>query len=141
LSGALVFRLFGLSPKGVRYDRGRAGTGIAAWACSAVAVVALVTWQLWSSPDLQRSTQAQHAASEVKKIINGSGLAKPVDIGVRFTRADIAGQNTLLVVAYVQANGDEPQDAIKRSVTDAIRARLLQRFNAQPLIDLTVLER
>jgi uncharacterized membrane protein len=85
-------------------------------------------------------TQAQRAAAEVKQVINESGLAKPVEINVRFTRADIPGQTTLLVQAYVQASANEAQDPIRRQVSDAIRTRLNDQFNLQPLVDLTVLD-
>jgi len=140
LSGAAVFRLLGQSPKGVRYERGRTDVGLLASCSSAIAVVALVGWQLWTSPDLQRSTQAQRAAAEVKHAVEASGLALPVEVNVRFTRADIPGQNTLLVEAFVVASAPQPRDHIKQQISSQIRTRLNGRFNVQPLIDVTVLE-
>jgi uncharacterized hydrophobic protein (TIGR00271 family) len=139
LSGAIVFRLFGLSPKGVRYSRGRAWVGVTAWSASLVAVVALLGWQFSNSPNLQRSTQAQHAAAVVQEAINASGLAKPVRVSANFTRADIPGQNTLLVEAYVQASRSDEKQIIEQQLSGAIQSRLKSRFNVTPLVDLTVL--
>ncbi|MXQ11746.1 DUF389 domain-containing protein [Microvirga makkahensis] len=139
LSGTIVFRLFGLSPKGVRYVRGRAWLGITAWSASLAAVVALLTWQFSSSPNLQRSTQAQHAAAVVQEAINASGLAKPVRVSADFTRADIPGQNTLLVEAYVQASRADEKQRIEQDLSSAIQSRLKSQFNVTPLVDLTVL--
>ena len=137
LSGALVFRLFGVSPSGIRFARGRAWFGVAAGAASAVVLAGLVAFQLSDRPMLQRSSTAQRAAALVQRVIDESGVAKPVYQDVRFTRADIPGQNTLLVRAWVQAaNADA---AIKDSLTRALRDRLRRDFDLTPLVEVTVL--
>jgi hypothetical protein len=124
-----VFRLFGLSPRGVRFARGRRWVGWTAWAGSAAAVAALLAWQFSDPPDLQRATRAQPAAAEVQDVVDRSGLARLVEANVRFTRADIRGQNTLLVLVYVQPGGGEgggsaSPDAIPRDLSRSIRSRL-----------------
>lgn len=65
-----------------------------------------------------------------------------VDADVRFTRANIAGQNTLLGVVYVQRNSTTlPAEEIRAQLTAAIHTRLrAQGFNVTPLIDVNVLE-
>ena len=93
LAGAVVFRLFGLSPNGVRYARGQVWVGVAAWLASLAALAALLGWQFSDAPNLQRSTQAQRAVATVQD----SGLGKAVSVNARFTRADAPQQNTLLV--------------------------------------------
>lgn len=139
LSGAVVFRLFGLSPRGVRYARGTPWVGVGAWLTSLAVVAALLTWQLSASPSLQRSTQEQRAAAVVQEVINQSGLAKPVRVSAAFTRADISGQNTLLVQAYVETKHPDDQNTTKKSLSHTLQAHLKSWFNVTPLVDVTVL--
>ncbi len=86
---------------------------------------------------LQRSSTAQRAAALVQSTIDASGLAKPVHQDVRFTRADIPGQNTLLVRAWVQAPSPDP--AIGERLAATLRERLRASFDVTPLVDVTVL--
>jgi uncharacterized hydrophobic protein (TIGR00271 family) len=140
VSGALVFRLFGLSPRGARYSRGRGWIGASAWAVSAVAGVALVAIQLWEAPSLQRSTEAQRAKAVVQEVVQESALAMLVDSEVRFTDADIASQNTLLVQVYAQSTGEAAQEEVRRGLSDRIRSALVAEFDVTPLIDVTVFD-
>jgi uncharacterized hydrophobic protein (TIGR00271 family) len=141
LSGTIVFRLFGLSAHGVRFMEGKGALMPWALATSALVIVGLVTFQLWTSPDFQRSTQQQRAASTVNDLIDQSEMAHPVEIEARFTRADIPEQNTLLVVAYVQrADGVTLSDeAIEHRLTKEIQTRLAADFVVTPLVSVTVL--
>ncbi len=96
VSGAVIFRLYGMSPHGARYERGRTWVGAAAWTGALAATVALVAWQLSSEPELLRSSQAQRATADVRQAVRDSGLAQVVKADAEFTRADIPGQNTML---------------------------------------------
>ncbi|HYG34454.1 MAG TPA: DUF389 domain-containing protein [Clostridia bacterium] len=143
LAGAIVFALFGLSPKGVRFERGQNWLRWSSLGVTTLAMGALMAWQFWQPPDLQRSGRAQRAASEVKQAINSSPLAQVVETNVRFTRADIPNQNSLLIVAYVQRRPgvEAPDAAIKQDLTFRIRQSIeKQGFNVTPLVDVTVLE-
>jgi uncharacterized membrane protein len=83
------------------------------------------------------------AAAEIQEVINTSGLARLVEANVRFTRADISGQNSLLAVVYVQrAEGTTmPADELRGRITEAIQSRLHQRgYSVTPLVDVNVLE-
>ncbi|HEV2294052.1 MAG TPA: DUF389 domain-containing protein [Tepidisphaeraceae bacterium] len=143
ISGALVFRIFGLSPRGVRYDRGRPWLAWTTWGSSLVIVAGLLTFQLWETPYFQRSTRAQRAAAEVKRVVNSSGIAKLIEVNARFTRADIPGQNTLLVVVYAQPSGNGPasEQDIEQRLRQAVKDRLLARgFNVAPRVQVNVVE-
>jgi uncharacterized hydrophobic protein (TIGR00271 family) len=141
LAGAVVFRLFGLTPRGVRFTRGRRWVGASAWLGSAAVVAGLLAWQFSDPPELQRSTRAQRAAAEVQQVVEASGIARLVEAQVRFTRAELERGNALLVLAHVlpAADGAAP-DAIRRQLGEAIRARLSAQFDVRPLVDVTVLE-
>ncbi len=143
LSGALVFRAFGLSARGARYSRGEAWVFPATLMVTVGALASLLFWQFSTSPDLQRPTIAQRAAAEIQQVVNGSELAELVEADVRFTRADIRGQNTLLGTVYVQrrATTDMSSEALRDQLTRMIQQRLLaQNVNVTPLIDVSVLE-
>jgi uncharacterized hydrophobic protein (TIGR00271 family) len=143
VSAAIVFRRYGLTDEGVRYRRGKQQVFVSALAVTALALIGLVTWQLWDQPGLQRSTVAERATAEIQRVVNDSDLAKLVEANVRFTSAEISGQNTLLGVVYVQrgAPASVSAEEIRTRLRDAIQARLLAREGkVTPLIDVSVLE-
>lgn len=143
LSAALLFRMFGLSAQGTRYQRGKKRVFFSALVITVVALAGLLTWQFINSPNLQRSSLAQRANAELQQTIEQVGLAKLVESNVRFTRANITGQDTLLCVIYVQR---QPQVTasnaeIRDRLTQEIQTQLLkQDFNITPLVDVNVLE-
>ncbi len=141
LAGAAVFRLYGLSPAGARYQRGRAWVARTAAAVSVAAVAALLTWQFREQPNLQRSSRAERALEHVKAVVDDSGIAALAEANVRFTRADIQGQRTLLGILYVQRTIDAlPDGEIRDRLSASIRNRLEREgFAAVPLLDITVL--
>ena len=143
LSAALLFRLFGLSTQGSRYQRGKRGVFPLSVGLSAIVLAGLMLWQFSDAPNLQRSSRAQRANAEVQQVVQQSNLAKLVESNVRFTRADISGQETLLCVVYVQRQPSITRSAeqIRADLTQSIQTRLLQQgFNVTPLVEVTVLE-
>ncbi len=143
LSASLVFRAYGLSARGARYGRGKKWMVPVAVAVTILALIGLLTWQFFNSPNLQRSSIVQRANAEIQSVVNQSGLAELLEANVRFTAPKIVGQNTLLVTLYVQrqANVTSSSEEIRNSLTKKIQTRLLkQESNVTPLIDVSVLE-
>lgn len=143
LTATLLFRVFGLSSQGARYERGKKSVFPAALAVTVAVLAGLLTWQFSNSPQLQRPTVAQSAATEIQKVVNQSDLANLVETNVRFTRANIKGQKTLLGIVYVQRQTGVTQSSeeIRDRLTRSIQTNLLeQEFNVTPLIDVSVLE-
>lgn len=139
LSGAVVFRAYGVGPKGARFDRGKRSKSVAMWLASLAALAAMMTWQFWESPELLRSTQAQRATQDARDVIRLSGIAQAVQVQASFTRGDIPGQETMLVTATVQ--GEEAQASqIKQRLSRDIKERISRKYEATPLVDITVLE-
>lgn len=141
VSGAVVFRVFGVGPEGARYPRGRGWIGQAAWAVSVAALAVLLALQYASEPSLIRSSQAQRATADARETVQESDLARLVQANARFTRAEIPGQDTLLVTVYVQIEPGGPADAIEQRLAAAIKQRLSERYDAVPLVEVTALER
>jgi len=142
LSAALLFRLFGLSTRGTRYQRGKRGVFPISIGLSTIMLTGLLIWQFSSPPNLERSSHAQRANAELQQVVKQNDSAQLVESNVRFTRANTQGQNTLLCVVYVQRQSQSTRSAeqIRADLTQAIQSRLLQDFNAIPLVDVIVLE-
>ncbi|KAM3094738.1 TIGR00341 family protein [Phormidesmis sp. 146-35] len=143
LSASSIFRLYGLTPQGSRYSRGKQRVFPIALGVTLVSLTSLLTWQFSNSPRLERSSRAQRANAEVQKAVEQVGLAQLVEANVRFTRSDIADQNTLLAEVYVQRDTNNPasSEQIRDRLTQTIQTRLLnQGFNVTPLVNVTVLE-
>lgn len=143
LSASLLFRIYGLSTQGSRYQRGQKSVFRGAAAITMLVLAGLLTWQFANSPYLQRSSRAQRANAQIQEVVEQVGLANLVEANVRFTRPNIAGQNTLLCVIYVQRKPEttESTEAIRSRLTQAIQTRLRQQgFQVTPLVAVNVLE-
>ncbi|MEA5627474.1 DUF389 domain-containing protein [Nostoc sp. UHCC 0251] len=142
-SASLLFRVFGLSAQGTRYQRGKKRVFFSALAITVIALAGLLTWQFSNSPNLQRSSLTQRANAQVQKTVEQVGLAKLVESNVRFTRSNIQGQDTLLSVIYVQRQPGvtASSEEIRSRLTQSIQTQLLkQDLNVTPLVDVNVLE-
>jgi uncharacterized hydrophobic protein (TIGR00271 family) len=143
LAGALVFRSFGLTSSGARYERGRRGVFIFSAGMAAVALIGLLTWQFWDGPNLQRTSLAQRAIAEIRQTVKESGLAWPLEVDARFTASPDPNQNTLLTVVYAQRQTTNPRltnAEIRRQLAKAIEKELQgQKF--MPLVQINLLEK
>jgi uncharacterized membrane protein len=143
LTGALVFRFYGLSPVGPRYHRGRNLVTIMAMTLTILVLSSLLVWQFYgSSISLQRSSVEQRIADKVQTLVETDGLAKLIESNVRFTHVNIAGQNSLLITLYVHRRPgvDLSTDRIRRTLRERLVATLNRQFRVTPLVDLTVFE-
>ncbi|MHB0956827.1 MAG: DUF389 domain-containing protein [Pirellulaceae bacterium] len=142
LSGALMFRLLGLTPQGVRYQRGRDWVSWSAWGGTLLLLGTLLAWQFWATPALQHETVSQRATAVVHDVVEKSGLAQVVEADLRFTRADIPGPDTLLAVVYVQRRQAVNVNAqnVQQQLCHMIKAELESHdFNVTPLVHVVVL--
>lgn len=143
LSASIMFRIYGMSSRGARYDRGKKLVFPAILAVTILALALLLTWQFSSSPELQRTSRSQRATAEIQKVVNNSNLVELVEADVRFPNSNIKGQNTLLGTVYVQrkAGVTESAQQIRDRLTKDIQTNLLEQgFNVTPLVDVSVLE-
>lgn len=143
LAGAVIFRLYGLTPEGIRYVRGKKWTARTCFAATVLTIAALLLVQFPHEPSLQRSTLAQRAEAVIQTVVEESGVARVVEANARFTRASIGDQNTLLCVVYVQRvrTTDLSPDQITAGLSESIRQRIKARgWNADPVVHVTVME-
>jgi uncharacterized membrane protein len=143
LAGAIVFRAFGLKARGVRFERGRKRLFPVTLGVTLLALVGLLVLQFSSSPEFRRTTRAQRATVSVHEAIAEAGLGRLIEADVRFTRAGIPGQNTLLGDIYVQRaqRADASSEEVRAALQRAIEARLLRdEPNVTPLMNVVVLD-
>ncbi len=142
LGGAAVFRLVGLTPAGPHFARGRRWFAWTAAAASVAALAGLLTWQLTGRPDLQRESRSREAVSTVRQVVDERPDVRLVEAEARFTRGEIAGQDTLLAVVRVQrtASARGTDEQLRVELTRQIQRRLTDDgFRVTPLVDVTVL--
>lgn len=144
LTGSLVFRMFGLTSEGPRYARGRNKIFAISFFTTVVLGVFLLYLQLYQSPNMQRSSRSQRAAAEIQNIVEDNINVDPIETNVRFTRAEIAGQNSLLCVVFAQVKPVAKQknrETIRRNLVREIQQGLLKRgFRVTPLVDVNLLD-
>lgn len=143
LSCATVFRIYGLAPGGAVYAAGKRRVFPIALGVSAIAMAILLSWQFSNPPDLTRSSQSQRAVAVIQEVIKNDPYVSLVESNVRFTRANLKGQNTMLSDIYVQprAGQDVAADSTSRRLTAKIQDELLSRgFNVTPLVNVTLLK-
>lgn len=143
LSASIMFRIYGMSARGARYERGKKSVFPIALGVTILALVGLLTWQFSTAPGLQRTSLSQRANTEIQTVVKNSNLVQLVEADVRFPSPNIEGQNTLLGTVYVQRKAGVSQSTqqIRDRLTKDIQTRLLQQdFNVTPLISVSVLE-
>lgn len=141
LSGAVLFRLYGLRPGSARYRRGTPTASRAALATSVLALAGLVTYQLSSSPTLQRSTVQADVASEITQLVDDDPDAGLVEVDARFTRADIPGQDTLLAEVHVQPEQGVDPDQLEQRLGRELSATISDRHDVVALVTVTAIPR
>ena len=140
-AAAIVFRSFGLSARGARYNRGKKWVFPVTLGITLILMTGLLGWQFSNPPNLQRSSRAQRAVAVVQKTVDDSNV-QLVETSVRFTRAAIENQNTLLIIVYVLQQGDRTSEQIQDTLTQNIQDNILQQgFKVTPLVNVVVLEK
>lgn len=140
LAGAVVFRLVGLRPQGVRYPRGRPVVARVAAASSMVGLVALLTWQIADPPGLQRATYAQQATSVVQDVVRDDA-GTLLDVSADFSLEQATDTPTLYVTAAVRPEAGGDSAAAHARVSARLRRELQRRLpGVEPLVDLTVVD-
>ncbi len=142
-AAAIVFRSFGLSARGARYNRGKKWVFPVTLGITLILMTGLLGWQFSNPPNLQRSSRAQRAVAVVQETVSDSKSVQLVETNVRFTRATIQNQNTLLIVVYVlQQQSDRSSEQIQDTLTQKIQTNILQQgFNVTPLVNVVVLKK
>lgn len=142
LSGSILFWLFGLKPEGIRYERGKAWKRNLSLSLTIAGLIGIFVWQFSSSPNLQRSSLSKRITEDVKKYLKKSPLVEPVEVNVRFTRPDIKGQNSVLIVSYLQNTSSLTESELKSILSKEISAKIKRSgYKITPLIDLSILEK
>lgn len=142
LGGMVILRLANLQPGRAHYDRGKPWLFYAGLTITVVALSAMFVLQRLDPVDLQRASVTQEAAVVIQTVVQDYEAANLIELQTRFTRTDIEGQHTLLVVLYVQpvADTDRTDQQIAAELRQQIRDELAtQEYDITTLIDVSVL--
>ncbi len=90
-------------------------------------------------PELLRSSTAQRASQSARAAIDRLGAVQPVQVSASSPVQISRAQNTLLVPAYVQSSLDD-QEHVRQLTVSAIKRELTSRYDAPPLVHVTVLQ-
>ncbi len=143
LSGALVFRVFGLGPRGTRYPHGSRGRSWAAFGVLAAGLAGLLAWQFGSRPPtLVRAGLQEQAREVVERSLRGEPGVRLLDVDARFPRPDGAPDAPLLVRAFVQRLPAAPDSApaLARRLEGTLATALGTLDGALPLVSVTVVQ-
>lgn len=138
LAGFVVLRLYGLKPQGARFSRGHSPFGWVSVGITALIFAGLLYMQFSVTPELERSSLAQRITADVRQTLKEEGgELSLVQANADFTRADIGGQNTVLITAYMQGTASEAQ---RTALARQVQADIYKGYDVTPLVDLTILE-
>lgn len=145
LSGSLVFRAYGLEPRGSRYSRGDRWVTWVSLVASAVLLLGLIGWQA-AMPQLRRLSQQQRAIGIMQQVVQENDAVGLVAADARIVRVPVTDEELLFGQVYVRPRvplsdlpvGSEELESILRR---AVQLRLLERgIDVSPLVDVTILE-
>lgn len=143
LAGAAVFRLFGVSPDGLRFPHGNLRRAIAAAAVAAAALGGLLALQFASPPpDLVRAGVESRARSAAISALEHEPAFRLVEADAVFPRLGDTPDHPLLVRVYVQprdpsVSTDSARMRAARRVRDAVARRVPR---VKTLVAVTVLD-
>lgn len=143
MSGAAVFRLFGVGPQGRRYPHGQPWAARIGGGVVAAALAGLLALQFGSPlPTLRRAGVEQQARSVVIQAVRGDPRIELLDVRADFPRPEIAAGHPLLVRLYVQRRaGTAPPDTLEQRTSRLVRQAIQARLpGITPLVDVTVME-
>lgn len=139
LSGALVFRLYAVTPCSARYSRGSRAGSWAAIAASVAVLGGLVAYQLSERPSLQRSSVQTDVAADISQIVDDDPDAGLVEVNAGFTRPDIPDQETLLAVVYVQPMGGADPAELEQRLGNELSSSITERYDVVALVTVTAI--
>jgi uncharacterized membrane protein len=143
LSGAVVFRLFGLSQGGARYETASPGLFQGGIIVSTLLLCGLLAVQFSDPVVLERPGLARRAKVEMEEVLQKSELAEPIEVTARFPQAGAKKEGPLLGEAIVLPAGNaaaQPPEDLRRELARLLQERLRRRWpSLTSFVDVSVL--
>lgn len=143
-TGAVVFRLFGLSGGGARYERSRSWVFPLVTVFTALALAGLLYWQFADPIRFERGSVEQRAAAVVHAALAEHPAAAAVEVDARFARPDADVPPTLLATVYARRRPGAAvpdEQALSQDLARALQRRLHARWpQLTPFVSVTVLD-
>lgn len=145
LSGAAIFRLFGLSQGGTRYETTSRWLFPVGLSINTLLLVGLLSWQLSQPIALQRPDLARRASAEMQETLRAHEWVELVEVTARFPQAGMRQDSFLLgeVMVLPREGGViQPPDTLQRQLEHRLQEQLRRRWpHVKPLIQVNVLSR
>ena len=140
LSGGLVFRAYQMKPGSTHFNRGKRAIFYVSTGISLVAILLLLSWQFWNTPNLQRSTREQQINETVQQIVRDYPHADLIAVQLHFPRPSIKNQNFLLgeVSVVRSANSDLTTEAVEQELQSMFQQGVMSAYHVQPFFSVTV---
>ena len=141
-TGAIIFKMAGLTTKGTRYKRGKKSTYYISLGLTALLLAVIMFWQFNSKPELERSSVSRRVEAIIQKTINKHEEVGLVETTARFTRANIEGQNTLLCNIYLQKlEGQTDKNILNKNLKQELIKDIKNEYkDVTPIIVITIIE-
>ena len=141
LSGAVVFRLAGMSTGGARYESQWRGLFPTSIGIAAAVLGGLLFLQLSNPLALERASLSQRVTAKVQEVVEASQLATLVRAEASFTRPRIPGEEVVLCELYVLQEARDPK-AIKAELSRDVAEAIEREWPfLRPLVNVTVFEK
>jgi uncharacterized membrane protein len=142
LSAALVFRYLGkVTTKGVRFADGNHMVFNLSIITSLIITGALLFWQFYQQPSLQKSSLATQITNEIKTELEDLKDIETIEVSSRFTRGTLADKNPVICELYLyNRNHLMTDDQVKKLVEDILTKRInAEKWNADLMYSITML--
>ena len=134
LAGFVVFRLYGVSPTGARYPRGKPWLTKSAVAATLLTVAGLLALQFGTGREYQQSSIAQRITATVQEAVEDYEDVQLVGVQSSFTRSRPQGENPVWITVRVEADlTDAQQSAMAQNIGQMVE----RQHDVEALVDLT----
>lgn len=146
LSGAAVFRLFGLSQGGTRYETTSNKLFPIGSTVSVLLLGALLAWQVTQPVALKRPDLARQASTEIQEILHDDQRAELLEVTTRFPQAGMRQDKSVLLgevmVTPHRDGANMSPDSLQQQLESQLWDRLRHRWpKVRPLVTVRVLTR
>jgi uncharacterized membrane protein len=143
LAGSIIFRLFGLTPELMRYQRGKQWLFYASGIITILGLAGMLAWQFSGSIRMQRISEETQLTQLTLETIRDDARTLPIEVEATFYSTEAYGENTLLVNVYAQrALGVElSRDVLAEEIQQSILNKI-QETNREitPFVNVVIFE-
>lgn len=143
ISGTALFYFYGnITPNGFRYQKGKTLHLFIITAVSTVLFLLFLGMQLFTTPQLERTTIARAIKKNIRDTLNANKSYKLIDVSANFTGINIKEQNSVICQLYVQMESDSiSKTAAEKEIKGLIKQKIKSLgYHVTPFVSVTVFD-